>query len=286
MINRIEKYFKLVKFSHTIFAMPFALIGFFSAIKQDGYCFEWQILIFIILCMVFARNSAMAFNRYADRQIDKSNPRTANREIPAKKISAKNALIFTVINSILFVATSFFINKTAFLLSPIALVVILTYSYTKRFTFLSHLILGLGLAIAPAGAYIAVSETIDLKIFLLSMLVLFWTAGFDIIYSLQDEDFDRKNGLFSIPAYFGRKKALQISLLLHIITIALLGYWTYIQLTNYVFRIGVIIFVALLIYQHVIVSSKDISKVNLAFGTTNGIASLCLAIFTILSFFV
>jgi len=283
--NNIKSYFALVKFSHTIFALPFALIGFFTAIKQDGFSLDWTDLILVLLCMIFARNSAMAFNRYIDRFIDKANPRTAKREIPDNKISSKNALLFTIINSLLFIAASAFINKTTLMLSPVALAVVLVYSYTKRFTFLSHLVLGIGLAIAPAGAYIAVSETLSLKIILLSSIVLLWTAGFDIIYSLQDEEFDKQNGLFSIPAKFGRKRSLIISSTIHLITIGILIYWTFLQEGNFLLWIGVGIFTSLLIYQHLIVKPNDISKVNLAFGTTNGIASVCLATFTIISFF-
>ena len=167
--------------------------------------------------MIFARNSAMAFNRYLDRDIDKKNPRTASREIPADKISPKKALIFTIANSILFILCTTLINKTALFLSPIAIAVILFYSYTKRFTFFAHLFLGLGLAIVPAGAFIPVSETLTLPIIVLSAIVFLWSAGFDIIYSLQDEEFDRENKLFSIPAKFGRKKALWISIFLHLV---------------------------------------------------------------------
>jgi len=266
--------------------MPFALIGFFSAIKQDSYDFNWLLLLLIVLCMVFARNSAMAFNRYADRIIDAENPRTSNREIPSKKVSARNALTFTIVNSILFVVATAFINRTTLFLSPIALAIVLSYSYTKRFTFLAHIILGIGLAIAPAGAYIAVSETLNLRIILLSIVVLLWTAGFDILYSLQDEEFDRENGLFSIPAKFGRKTAMYISSLIHIISIGIMFLWAYIQDANYLLWSGVGVFTILLIYQHLIVKPNDISRVNLAFGTTNGIASVCLATLTIISYFI
>lgn len=265
--------------------MPFAFIGFFSAIKLDYYSFDWQVLIFVILCMVFARNSAMAFNRFVDSKIDKENPRTSNREIPANKISKKNALLFTILNSVLFLISSAFINTTTLILAPVALAVVLLYSYTKRFTFLAHIFLGLGLAIAPAGAYLAVSETLNLKIILISTVVLLWTAGFDIIYSLQDEEFDRENKLFSIPSKFGRKKSLIISAVIHLICLGILVYWSLLQDGNYLLWIGIGVFAVLLVYQHTIVKTNDISKVNLAFGTTNGIASVCLAVFTILSFY-
>jgi 4-hydroxybenzoate polyprenyltransferase len=283
--KNITKYLSLVKFSHTVFALPFALIGFFVAITENPQTFNWVLLVLVILCMVFARNAAMAFNRYTDRIIDKKNPRTANREIPARKISATNAMIFTIVNSMLFMWATFFINKTAFQLSPIALIVVLGYSYTKRFTFISHIILGLGLSIAPAGAYIAVCESLNPAIIVLSSCVLLWTAGFDILYSLQDEEFDKENGLFSIPAKYGRIKSLIISAILHIICGGLLIFFNILLNANIIMWIGTTIFLALLMYQHIIVKKDDISKINLAFGTMNGIASVLFALFTIVSLF-
>ena len=283
--NKIKSYFSLVKFSHTIFAMPFAITAFFMATQENNFTFNWQVLGLVVVCMIFARNSAMAFNRYSDRLIDEQNPRTSNREIPAKAISANNALTFTIINSALFIAASSFINTTTLILSPIALFVLLAYSYTKRFTFLSHIFLGLALAIAPAGAYIAVTGSLSLSVVLLSSSVLFWTAGFDIIYALQDEKFDKENGLFSIPAAFGSKKALNISVVLHFFSFTLLIFWAFIMDAALLQWVGVSIFSVLLIYQHIIVKPSDISKVNLAFGTTNGIASTILGLLTILSFF-
>jgi 4-hydroxybenzoate polyprenyltransferase len=265
--------------------MPFAITAFFMATQENNFTFNWQVLGLVVLCMIFARNSAMAFNRYSDRIIDGQNPRTSNREIPANTITAKNALTFTIINSVLFIAASALINTTTFILSPVALFVLLAYSYTKRFTFLSHLFLGLALAIAPAGAYIAVTGSLSLSVVLLSSSVLFWTAGFDIIYALQDEKFDKENGLFSIPAAFGAKKALTISIALHFFSFILLLYWALLMEAALFQWIGISIFTILLIYQHIIVKPNDISKVNLAFGTTNGIASTVLGLLTIISFF-
>lgn len=285
VFSKIRLYFSLVKFSHTVFAMPFALIGFFIAINESKADFSWQLLIYIVLCMIFARNAAMAFNRYCDRFIDKNNPRTANREIPAGKIGKNQALAFTIVNSVLFVIGSYLINLTVFFLSPIALLIILTYSYTKRFTFLSHLILGLGLSVAPIGAYIAVQENISPTILILAAVVLLWSAGFDIIYSLQDEDFDRENNLFSIPAKYGRIKALYISAFIHIVCSILLVYFNIAMEANIFLWIGTSIFLILLIYQHTIVKPADISRVNLAFGTLNGIASVIFAILAILSIY-
>ncbi len=286
MKNRIGKYLSLVTFSHTIFAMPFAIMAFFMAIKFYDYQFDAFLLVFVVLCMVFARNAAMAFNRLVDKDIDYDNPRTNKREIPAKEILPKNALIFTLINISLFVVTTLFINRITFYLSPVAIAVILLYSYTKRFTFLAHLFLGLALSIAPIGAFLAVTAKLELTVLLLGLVVFLWTSGFDIIYALQDEEFDRKRGLFSIPAMFGARKALWISSILHFCCFIVLMYFGLRINTGIWLWIGISIFTILLIYQHLIVKPNDISRINLAFGTLNGLASLSFAIFVIISFFV
>ena len=195
----MKNYFSLIKFSHTIFALPFALLGFFLAYLRFGSVFDAKLLGLVLLCMIFARSAAMGFNRYLDREIDKDNPRTIGREIPAGIISAKAALGFVIIVSLLFILTTWFINPLVFALSPVALLITLGYSYTKRFTFLCHFVLGLGLALAPIGAYLAAGGGFDLVPVLYSFAVLFWVSGFDIIYALQDEDFDKAHGLNSIP---------------------------------------------------------------------------------------
>ncbi len=281
----VKKYLSFVKFSHTVFALPFALIGFFLAIRYAGYNFDWLIFVYVILCMVFARNAAMAFNRYVDRDIDKLNPRTKQREIPAGKISEKSALFFVILNSVLFIATTWFINSLVFYLSPIALLVVLGYSYTKRFTALCHFVLGLGLALAPIGAYLSVTARFDVLPVLFSFMVLFWTSGFDIIYALQDDEFDKEHSLNSIPAYLGKKNALYLSSFLHLLVAILIiaaGFYAGFGLWYW---LGAGFFIILLIYQHSIVKINDLSKVNLAFFTTNGIASVVFAFFTILGLF-
>ncbi len=280
MFEKIKNYFKFIKFSHTIFALPFALIGFFLAFIK--YETTWWLLIYVFLCMVFARSAAMGFNRYLDRKIDSKNPRTAKREIPTGKISPNNALGFVIIMSIFFVITCFFINKLVFFLSFVALLVILGYSYTKRFTPLSHLILGLGLSLAPIGAFLAVSEKFELTPVLFSVVVLFWVSGFDIIYSLQDYDFDKKNNLHSIPAIVGKKGALKLSVLFHFISSITLIFILTNKAFGFLSWLGGFIFIALLVYQHIIVKPNDLSKLNIAFGTTNGIASIILSIFIII----
>lgn len=199
MIKKIRNFFTLVTFAHTIFALPFAIIGFFIATSLHNFPLHWSTFVFVILCMVFARNTAMGFNRWADRRIDAQNPRTADREIPSGKISASHGLIFTLINAALFIATTWFINSLCFWLSPVALLVIMGYSLTKRFTALCHFILGLGLSQAPIGAYMAVSGQFHWLPLIFSAVVLSWVSGFDIIYAMQDEEFDTEKQLFSIP---------------------------------------------------------------------------------------
>ena len=278
----MKNYLSLVKFSHTIFALPFALIGFFVAIGLHEYDFKWTTFIYVILCMIFARSAAMAFNRYVDRKIDKANERTANvREIPNGTIKPTSALVFVIINCVLFIATTYLINPLCFYLSPIALLVVLGYSYTKRFTALCHLVLGIGLGLAPIGAYLAVTGQFDWLPLYFSFAVLFWVSGFDIIYALQDESFDKQQQLHSIPVWMGRKNALHFSSFLHLIA-AFFVIWAGIQSDfNWLYWVGAAIFIGLLIYQHLIVSPTNLSKVNLAFFTTNGIASVVFAVFVI-----
>jgi 4-hydroxybenzoate polyprenyltransferase len=282
LFKRIQTYLALVRFSHTVFAMPFALIGFSLAIGYTDSLFSLKLLILVILCMVFARNSAMGFNRFADERIDRLNFRTASREIPSGKVKKISAGIFVAVNAILFVVTTFFINRLTLILSPVALIIILGYSLTKRFTALCHFILGLGLSLAPIGAYISVTGRFDLLPLIYSFIVLTWSGGFDIIYALQDDDFDRNNNLHSIPSRLGRKKALIVSIIVHIITFSLVLTAGIIGNGGFLFWIGAVAFSGLLIYQHIIVKHDDISKVNLAFGTTNGIASVIFALFVIL----
>src|ERR1700733_10016110 len=235
--------------------------------------------------MVSARSSAMAFNRYLDRNFDAKNPRTAIREIPAGIISANSALLFTILSCILFLITCFFINTLCLVLAPVALFVILFYSYTKRFTPFCHLVLGLGLSLAPIGAFLAVTGRFELLPLLFSGAVICWVSGFDIIYAMQDIDFDRSENLYSIPTALGKTWALRISVFLHVLSAAFVlfagitgdfGTWYWIGLT---------LFSGMLVYQHLIVKSNDLSRVNLAFMTANGIASVVFALFVIADMF-
>jgi 4-hydroxybenzoate polyprenyltransferase len=278
----MKKYFSLVLFAHSIFALPFAFIGFFLAITTTQHEFNWLKLIYMIACMVFARNAAMAFNRYLDRDIDALNPRTAIRDIPAGRISAKKALYFTLINCALFIGTTWFINPLCFYLSPIALFVVLGYSYTKRFTALCHLVLGLGLGLAPLGAYLTITGEFNIIPVFYSLAVIFWVSGFDIIYALQDEEFDRQHELKSIPTLLGTKGALRLSELFHIISAIFVTLPLFYISLSWLYILGVVFYIALLIYQHTLVSPKDLSRVDRAFMTTNGVASVIFAVFFLL----
>ena len=285
---QIKNYFSLVKFAHTIFAMPFALIGFFYGLKTINFQLTrpwWVLFILVILCMVFARSAAMAFNRWLDADYDAINPRTLIREIPGGIISKRNAMIFVVINCLAFIVTTYFINVMCLALSPVALFVILFYSYTKRFTPLCHLVLGLGLSLAPIGAYIAVTGQFALVPVLFSFSVLFWVSGFDIIYALQDEEFDKENNLYSIPSWLGTTRALRVSEYLHFLSAAAVIAAGMIGHFSWLYWAGVLVFSFFLFYQHTLVKPKDLSKVNKAFFSSNGIASVVFCVFVLLDIF-
>ena len=282
----MQKYLSFIKFSHTIFALPFAAIGFFLAYKNADVTSGWTIAVRVLLCMVFARNAAMAFNRYADRHIDKKNPRTAGREIPVGKISPGFALAFSLLNAAAFILTTFFINRLCFYLSPIALLLILGYSFTKRFTSFSHFVLGAGLSLAPIGAYLSVTGSFSILPVLFSVAVLMWVSGFDIIYALQDTQFDKESGLRSIPSVVGDKSALRISVFLHLLCIFSICMAGWMGVFGISYWLGCLFFTVMIIYQHLVVKPGDLSKINLAFFTLNGLASLIFSIFVILDILV
>ncbi len=281
-VTTIKNYLSLVKFSHTIFALPFAMIGFFLGVREVPFSKGMVVTFLLVLvCMVTARSAAMAFNRYLDRSFDAKNPRTAIREIPKGIISPDNALRFVILNGVLFVIATLFINRVCFYLSIVALFVILFYSYTKRFTPLCHLVLGLGLSFAPIGAYLAVTASFSLLPVLFSFAVIFWVSGFDIIYALQDVEFDQSQQLYSIPSVLGKSKALRVSEIFHalsavcVIIAGVNGHF------HWIYWLGIAVFVGMLIYQHSIVKPNDLSKVNIAFMTANGIASVIFGILVI-----
>lgn len=285
-MNIISRYASLVKFSHTIFAMPFALLSYVYALVSTNTPFELLLLVKILLCMVFARNAAMGFNRWSDRDIDARNPRTASRDIPAGRITPHAAMTFVVVNCVLFVAVAGWINVLALTLSPIALAVLLGYSLTKRFTSMSHIVLGLALAIAPVGAYIAVTGTIVWFPVILAIAVLTWTAGFDILYSLQDTDFDRSNGLHSIPARFTAVQSTGISIALHVVSVAAVAAIGCIYGLGIFYWIGFGLFVAILVMQHILYRPSRIDRIGATFGLVNGLASVSFAVMAIIDLLV
>ena len=268
-MSKIKNYLSLVKFAHTIFAMPFAMIGFclgalnvtHTSGSNPNYLQYGIKFILVLVCMVTAR--------------------TAIREIPKGIISANSALRFVILNCVIFVVATWFINTICFILSPVALFVILFYSFTKRFTALCHLVLGLGLSLAPIGAFLAVTGVFALVPVLFSLSVIFWVSGFDIIYALQDEEFDKTNDLYSIPSRLGKVKALKVSSLLHFISAACVIAAGYYGNFHWIYWIGIGVFVLMLIYQHSLVKPTDLSKVNIAFMTANGIASVVFAVLVI-----
>jgi len=282
LLGRTNDYLSLVRFSHTVFAMPFALAGYFIGATEPGYGFSLRTFLLMLACMVFARSAAMGFNRWADFRFDALNPRTAVREIPSGKISRRQALIFVIASSVLFILATAFLNSLTLILSPVALLVVLGYSYTKRFTSLCHLVLGLGLSLAPIGAYIAVTGSFALLPLIYSFIVLSWVSGFDIIYSLQDDQFDRETGLYSIPAVMSRGKALAVSTALHTVSVALVVVAGLIGDAGWIYWTGAAIFTGMLVYQHLIVKADDLSRVNLAFGTTNGVAGVIFGVAVVL----
>ena len=292
LYDTIRRYFQLVTFSHTVFALPFAIIGFvlgLSAVYRTGSGIPentLQLLLLVLVCMVTARSAAMAFNRYLDRHFDARNPRTALREIPAGLIAASSALRFVVLNCFVFVLAAFLLNSLCGWLSPVALFVILFYSYTKRFTPLCHLILGIGLSLAPIGAYLAITGVFDWVPLLFSFAVVGWVGGFDIIYSLQDEEFDRQHQLHSIPVWLGKKRALHVSSMLHMICSLCLFQAGRIGPFGFLYWIAYALFVFMLIYQHSLVKPHDLTRVNRAFMTANGIASVFFGVLVVIDLFI
>ncbi len=293
----VKNYLSLVKFSHTVFALPFAMIGLVLGFKEatampagwlqeqlTGHVHPYLIsFVLVLICMVTARSAAMAFNRYLDRQFDAKNPRTAIREIPSGIISPDSALRFVIVNCLLFVLATLCINPICFYLSPIALFVILFYSYTKRFTMLCHLVLGLGLSLAPIGAYLAVTGEFAILPILFSVAVIFWVSGFDIIYAMQDVAFDQSQQLYSIPSVLGKKNALVVSKLLHLLSALCILTAGWYGSFHWLYWIGFLVFAGMLVYQHSLVKPDDLSKVNIAFMTANGIASVVFGIVVIVA---
>ncbi len=272
----IRRLLELVRFSHTIFALPFALLAAFLAWQEETTTFRWQDLIGILLCMVLARSAAMAFNRLVDQKIDSQNERTAVRHLPAGLLSRKVVISFTLICSIGFIAATllFFPNKLPLYLSVPVLLFLLGYSYAKRWTFLCHYWLSTALMLSPIAAWIAITGTLHWTPVLLAAIIFFWVGGFDILYACQDITFDSEQKLHSIPAKFGLKTALRLAALSHLVTIVcLFGFWDVAGLGN-IFLVGIIAVTLLLIYEHAIIKPNDLSRVNIAFFQVNAIISI------------
>ena len=282
MLGRIGIVLEMIKFEHTVFALPFALISMLVAAKGLP---AWSVIGWILAAMVGARTAAMGFNRIVDARLDAANPRTRCRAIPTGQVSIAAASALVVAAGALLVAAAYMLNPLAFALSPVALVVVLSYSYSKRFTSLSHLWLGLCLGIAPVGAWIAVRGRIELASIVLSAAVMLWTAGFDIIYSLQDVEFDRRMGLFSLPARLGPAQALAVSRVFHAVMIGLLACFGLKTGLDAAYYVGVALVAAFLVYEQSLVSPRDLSKVNTAFFTLNGFVSIGLLAFVAVDVF-
>ena len=278
---RLRLTLEMIKFEHSIFALPFALTGALLALRQDGFGSPGigRKLLWIVVAMVAARSAAMTFNRLIDAEIDARNPRTKSRAIPAGLLTPQFALFFTVAASLLLFFAAFELNRLCLQLAPLALAIVFFYSYTKRFTSFSHLVLGLSLGIAPAAAWIAIRGSLDPRILLLTAAVMFWTAGFDVIYSCQDYDFDRQEGLWSVPRALGIAGALRLAKLLHVLMVGCLLALVYVLHVGPLAVAGVAAIVALLIYEHSLVKPTDLSRVNAAFFTMNGYVSVLFFLF-------
>jgi 4-hydroxybenzoate polyprenyltransferase len=277
-VHAVRVYLEMIKIEHSIFALPFALLGMMWA--AHGWP-GWRTFLLIVLAMVSARSAAMAFNRIADRDIDAVNPRTRMRAIPAGLLQLREANLFFLISCAVFFVAAWALNPLALALSPVALGTILLYSVTKRFTPLCHFVLGLSLGIAPAAAWIGTSGALHPAILPVTFAVMFWTAGFDIIYSLQDEDFDREHGLRSLPQTLGKGRALAISRVCHVFAILLLALAGFLQGAGALYFAGVVVAGALLAYEQSLVRPDDLSKVNVAFFTLNGFVSIGVFLFAL-----
>lgn len=281
--KKIEKYLRFIKFSHSVFALPFAFTG---ALIATGGIPELRLVFWITVAMVSARSGAMGMNRIIDRKIDAINPRTKDRELPRGIIKIGEAILFTALSFAILLLAAWKLNPLCFKLSPFVILVLITYSYTKRFTWLSHFILGSAISLAPFGAWIAIRGTFDLEILPLSFAVMFWIAGFDVLYALQDIDFDKAHGLYSIPTKFGIKISLWIARLFHLITIGLLLGLIPIFNLSWFYLSGILIASVLLLYEHFLVKPTDLSKLNMAFFNMNGYISITIFVFTLINYLI
>jgi 4-hydroxybenzoate polyprenyltransferase len=271
LLRNVGTTLEMIKWEHSIFALPFALAG--AMLAAAGWP-DWRKVFWIIVCMVTARSAAMAFNRWADAQLDAANPRTAARAIPAGVLSRRFVAGFTIVMSLAFLLAAAQLNRETLLLSPIVLTVLLLYSYTKRFTRWSHLVLGLALGIAPSAAWIAIRGTLDPRIIVLTAAVLFWVGGFDVLYACQDMAHDREAGLNSVPRTWGIRASFWIARAMHVAMLGLLFWLLKLFALNAIAWVGVATVAALLLYEHLIISPTDLRRLNAAFFTLNGIISM------------
>jgi 4-hydroxybenzoate polyprenyltransferase len=278
MPKKLRTYLEMIRFSHTVFALPFAFTG---AVLAAGGLPSGEKILWILVAMVGARSGAMGMNRFADRRLDALNPRTRDRALPRGLIRPGEALAFVVLSFAVFLFAAWMLNPLCFALAPVAILIVSGYSYTKRFTSLSHMILGLSLALAPIGAWIAITGRIQLPAVVLGMVVLFWVAGFDILYALMDIEFDRKTGLFSIPARLGANGGMWVARALHMLTAACLALLIPLLNLGAVFAAGLLLAVALLAYEHLLLHRHGLAKLDVAFFNVNGVLSLGLFLFTL-----
>lgn len=280
IVERIITFARMIKFSHTLFALPFALTSIVLVSFSNKV--TWSKLFWIIVAMVGARSAAMGFNRIADREYDAKNPRTKNRELPTKQISLREASLFVTMASLLLVFAAHELNPLCFYLSPVALAVVFFYSFTKRFTWLSHIFLGIGMGLAPVGAWLGIAGRFSLVPILLGLTVVAWGAGFDIIYSCQDLEYDGEVNLYSMPLSLGVRRALKISSLLHFVAFVLLVSLKLILPLGNIYLFGLALVGLMLMYQHRIVKPDDLNKINFAFFNLNAYLSIGLFLFTLI----
>jgi 4-hydroxybenzoate polyprenyltransferase len=279
MLKKIKIILEMIKFEHTIFALPFAFTG--AVLAADGLP-PWRTVFWIATAMFGARSAAMGFNRWADRDIDAKNPRTKTRALPMGLVTPAQVIVFTAVSSGLLVFSAWMLNPLSFYLSPGALAVVFFYSYTKRFTFLSHAFLGLAISLSPIGAWIAVTGKLEPPALVLGAAVLFWLLGFDVLYALQDMEFDRKTGLHSIPERFGTRRSLWISRASHAVTMGALLWLSVLLSLGLIYLAGVFVALCLIVYEHALVKEHDLTKLDIAFFNMNGYISVTVFLFTLM----
>ena len=277
--NSIRTVLEMIKFEHSVFALPFALVGALLAARASGVLPSWRQILWIVVAMVGARSAAMTMNRIADIEYDRRNPRTANRALPAGELSLGFAWAFTALASAILVVAAWQLNRLALELSPVALAILFFYSYTKRFTAWSHFVLGFCLGISPAAAWIAIRGSLDLRMLILCAAVTLWVGGFDVLYACQDVDFDKSAGLHSIPKKLGIAKALIFARAMHVVMVALLAWLAWSFHLAWPAWAGIAVVAVLLAYEHSLVKPNDLSKMNAAFFAVNGYISLLFLLF-------